>query len=177
MRLVERMSLATATFVGNPPRFRLLTLHLGAGFRLNGEMKEPSENGGSLTVGRTARLADVGIPTMRFYERAGLLPKAKRTAANYRLYPADAVARIRFIRRAQQVGFTLKEIKALLDLRVSSKRSCSDVRQLAGEKVADIEARIRSLQKMRNALVKLAEQCDAGNDTSCPLLAFLESAL
>lgn len=158
--------------------FRLLTLHLSAGFRLNGEMKEPSENGGSMTVGRTARLADVGIPTMRFYERAGLLPKAKRTAANYRLYPADAVARIRFIRRAQHLGFTLKEIKSLLELRVSPKSGCSDVRRLAGEKVTDIEARIRSLQKMRKALLKLAEQCDAGRgDPGCPLLKFLESDL
>ena len=141
-------------------------------------MKEPNENGGSLTVGRTARMADVGIPTMRFYERAGLLPKAKRTAANYRLYPADAVTRIRFIRRAQHLGFTLKEIKALLGLRVSPKSSCSDVRQLAGEKITDVEARIRSLQKMRKALLRLAEQCDAGRgDSSCPLLEFLESDL
>lgn len=131
-----------------------------------------------MTVGRTARLADVGIPTMRFYERAGLLPKPTRTSANYRLYPADAVGRIRFIRRAQQLGFTLKEIKALLELRVSPKSSCSDVRRLAGEKVTDIEARIRSLKKMRKALLKLAEQCDAGRrDSNCPLLEFLETDL
>jgi len=65
-------------------------------------MKEPSEYGGSMTVGRTARLADVWIPTMRFYERAGLLQEPRRAVSNYRLYPAETVARICFIRRAQQ---------------------------------------------------------------------------
>jgi MerR family copper efflux transcriptional regulator len=86
------------------------------------------------------------------------------------------VARIRFIRRAQQLGFTLKEIKALLELRVTPKSSCSDVRHLASEKVTDIEARIRSLQKMRKALLELAERCDAGcGSPTCPLLEFLES--
>ena len=155
-----------------------LTLHLSAGFRLNGEMKASDANGSRMTVGRTARLADVGIPTMRFYERAGLLPKPTRTAANYRLYPEEAVTRIRFIRRAQQLGFTLKEIRDLLELRVNRNKSCSDVRHLAGEKVADIEARIRSLQKMRKALLKLAEQCDAeGGKSTCPLLDYLESDL
>ncbi len=115
---------------------------------------------------------------MRFYERAGLLPKPTRTAANYRLYPEETVTRIRFIRRAQQLGFTLKEIRDLLELRVNRNKSCSDVRHLAGEKVADIEARIRSLQKMRKALLKLAEQCDAeGGKSTCPLLDYLESDL
>ena len=104
-----------------------------------------------MTVGRTARLADVGIPTMRFYERAGLLPKPTRTAANYRLYPDEAVTRIRFIRRAQQLGFTLKEVKELLELRVSRRTSCAEVRSRAEAKVADIEARIRSLRQMSRA--------------------------
>src|SRR3989442_10192470 len=107
-------------------------------------MKAPDADDSRMTVGRTARLAEVGIPTMRFYERAGLLPKPTRTAANYRLYPNEAVIRIRFIRRAQQLGFTLKEIRELLELRVNRKNSCSDVRHLAGEKVTDIEARVRS---------------------------------
>ena len=92
-----------------------------------------------MTVGKTARLANVGIPTMRFYERAGLLPKVKRTASNYRVYPDETVARIRFIRRGQELGFTLKEIKELLELRVSPGKSCSEVRHLAGEKIADIK--------------------------------------
>jgi DNA-binding transcriptional MerR regulator len=81
---------------------------------------------------------------MRFYERAGLLPKPARTAANYRLYPEEVVTRIRFIRRAQQLGFTLKEIKDLLELRVSRRSSCAQVRSHAQSKIADIERRILS---------------------------------
>ena len=76
-------------------------------------------NNNSLTVGRVAQMAGVGVPTLRFYERAGLLPKPARTLSNYRVYSDDAaVKRIRFIRRAQQLGFTLKEIKEMLALRV-----------------------------------------------------------
>jgi Hg(II)-responsive transcriptional regulator len=139
-------------------------------------MKAAPPNDRAMTVGRTAQLADVGIPTMRFYERAGLLPKPLRTAANYRLYPDGTVIRIRFIRRAQQLGFSLKEIRELLELRVNRKKSCSDVRQLAGEKIADIETRMRSLQRMRRALLRLSDQCDAeAGRSTCPLLDSLEA--
>ena len=151
-----------------------LTLHLSAGFRLNGRMKALEANGSGLTVGRTARLAEVGIPTMRFYERAGLLPKPTRTAANYRLYPEEAVTRIRFIRRAQQLGFTLKEIKDLLELRVSRRTSCAQVRSHARSKMADIERRIRSLRQMSRALSRLAHQGETQGGVDCPLLNYLE---
>jgi MerR family transcriptional regulator, copper efflux regulator len=141
-------------------------------------MKALGANGSGLTVGRTARLAEVGIPTMRFYERAGLLPKPTRTAANYRLYPEVVVTRVRFIRRAQQLGFTLKEIKKLLELRVSRRTSCAEVRSRAETKISDIEARIRSLRQMSRALTKLADECEArGGSSGCPLLEFLEDAL
>jgi DNA-binding transcriptional MerR regulator len=88
-------------------------------------MKAPEANASQMTVGRTAHLANVGIPTMRFYERAGLLPKPARSAANYRIYPEETVTRIRFIRRAQVLGFTLKEIKELLELRVNPATAIS----------------------------------------------------
>jgi MerR family mercuric resistance operon transcriptional regulator len=115
---------------------------------------------------------------MRFYERAGLLPKPPRTASNYRLYPGEMVARIRFIRRAQELGFTLKEIKDLLELRVSRGRSCGEVRSHAESKIADIEARIRSLQQMRRALAKLASECEGhSGKIGCPLLEYLEGKL
>src|SRR2546422_3746232 len=150
-----------------------LTLHLSAGFRLNGRMKAPEANGSGLTVGRTASLAEVGIPTMRFYERAGLLPKPPRTTANYRLYPEETVTRIRFIRRAQQLGFTLKEIKDLLELRVSRRTSCAQVRSHAQNKMADIGKRIRSLRQMKRALTKLAHECETQGGGDCPLLKHL----
>src|SRR5437879_13704626 len=95
---------------------------------------------------------------MRFYERAGLLPKPARTTANYRLYPEETVTRIRFIQRAQQLGFTLKEIKELLELRVSRRTSCAQVRSHAESKMTDIEERNRSLRQMKRELTKHAEE-------------------
>jgi MerR family mercuric resistance operon transcriptional regulator len=137
-------------------------------------MKTLDANAGRLTVGRTASLAEVGIPTMRFYERAGLLPRPTRSASNYRLYSDEAVARIRFIRRAQQLGFTLKEVKDLLELRVSRRTSCAEVRSRAEAKIADIGARIRSLRQMSHALSQLAHECETKGGGDCPLLKHLE---
>jgi MerR family mercuric resistance operon transcriptional regulator len=133
-------------------------------------------NDGRLTIGQSARLSKVGVPTLRFYERAGLLPKPMRSASNYRLYPDEVIARIRFIRRAQQLGFTLKEIRDLLSLRASRRTSCAEVRSRAQVKIADIEERIRSLRQMSRALAKLAEECNVHSKTGdCPLLKHLES--
>lgn len=108
-------------------------------------MRALSNHGVGLTVSKVARAANVAVPTLRFYERARLLPKPARSAANYRVYSEDAVGRIRFIRRAQQLGFTLSEIRDILNLRVSGERSCAEVRELAEAKIAEIRARIRSL--------------------------------
>jgi MerR family copper efflux transcriptional regulator len=140
-------------------------------------MKGLDKNGRKMTVGRTARLANVGLPTMRFYERAGLLPKPARTASNYRLYPEEAVSRIRFIRRAKELGFTLKEIKGLLELRVSRTASCAQVQSCAETKIADIHARIRSLRKMSRALRRLSDECKQRRGGGCPLLKHLEGGL
>jgi len=107
-------------------------------------MKTPDANGGELTVGRSARLAEVGIPMVRFYERAGFLPEPASTTDNYRLYSEETVTRIRFIRRVQQLGFTLKEIKELLELRVSRRTACAQVRSHAQSKMVDIEKRIQA---------------------------------
>jgi MerR family copper efflux transcriptional regulator len=141
-------------------------------------MKAPGANGGSLTVGRVARMGGVGVPTLRFYERAGLLPKPTRTSSNYRIYSDDAVRRIRFIRRAQQLGFTLKEIKELLALRVSRRTTCDQVRVRAQAKIADINERIRALRQMSRALTKFVDECDTHpNGAACPLLEHLEEEL
>lgn len=129
-----------------------------------------------LTIGELARRAGVKVSTVRVYERDGLLLAPGRSTSNYRLYDEEAVARIRFARRAQQLGFTLAEIKGLLGLRVNKQTSCAEVRQLAEAKIADIEGRIRSLQVMRRALAKLAAACDTHrNSSACPLLEHLET--
>ena len=131
-----------------------------------------------LTIGELARRAGLGLSTVRFYERAGLAPTPTRSASNYRLYSDDAVTRLRFIRRAQQLGFTLDEIKGLLELRVSRRTPCAEVRLRAQAKIADIRERIRSLRQMSRALAKLADNCEAHSDgAGCPLLEYLEGKL
>jgi len=126
------------------------------------------------TIGTLARQAGVGVTTVRFYEREALLPKPARSTANYRLYPPAALARIRFIRRAQELGFTLPEIRQLLNLRVSSRATCTDVRMRAEAKIADIKARIRSLTQMMGALKQFARKCSGPHSAdACPLLDYL----
>ena len=129
-----------------------------------------------LTTGELAKRAGVKIETLRFYERKGLLPRPPRSAANYRLYPADAARRIRFVKRAQELGFSLKEIEELLSLRARPRARCADVRQRAEAKIADIEAKVRSLRAMRRALAGLVAQCSGRTPiTECPILEAMDS--
>ena len=128
----------------------------------------------NLTIGQLARHLGVGASTLRYYERVGLLEPLKRTAAGYRLYGADASARLRFIRRAQDLGFSLEEIAQLLALSDDPGGEAADVKRLTREKIADIEARIRDLQRMQSALAALESRCSGHGDTGhCPILAAL----
>ena len=127
----------------------------------------------TLTIGKLAQRAGVGVETVRFYEREGLIEQPNRTFG-FRHYPTEAVDRLRFIQRAKQLGFALKEIRELLELRVSETVTCAEIREHATSKIADIEIRIRDLQKMRRALVALAETCQAAGPVSaCPILDHL----
>ena len=108
-----------------------------------------------LTIGQIARSAGVGVETVRFYERQGLLQEPARKESGYRQYPEDVVARLRFIKRAKELGFSLKEIKELLALRVDPDTTCADVRSRAEAKIADVEEKIKALQRIKKALVKL----------------------
>jgi len=120
--------------------------------------------------------AGVNLQTVHYYERRGLLPEPPRTGSNHRTYPADAVLRVRFIKRAQELGFTLKEIEELLSLRAAPKARCGDVRGRAEAKVRDIDARVRTLQAMKKALSKLVGECSgSGPVTDCPILEALDS--
>lgn len=128
----------------------------------------------SMTIGQVARAAEVGVETVRFYEREGLIPEPPRRASGYRQYPADTVRRLRFIRRAKELGFTLKEIGELLELRVDPATTCGDVRARATAKIADIDEKIRMLERMRWTLARLVEACaGAGPPTECPILEAL----
>lgn len=129
-----------------------------------------------LTIGRVARDAGLAIDTVRYYEREGLLQKPARTPSGYRQYSTDAVARLRFIRQAKELGFTLSEIRELLALRVAPGKSCADVRSRAEAKIADVEQRIAQLDRMRRALAKLATACSGRGPTSeCPILEAMET--
>lgn len=128
-----------------------------------------------LTIGLVARRAGVGVETVRFYERQGLIEEPDRRMSGYREYDEEVVFRLGVIRRAKELGFTLKEIKELLSLRRDPSTPAADVRRRAEAKIADIEAKIEMLQKMKKALEKLTSAC-RGHATSaeCPLLHALD---
>jgi len=129
-----------------------------------------------LTSGQLAEGAGVGIETIRYYERKGLLLPPARSRSGYRRFPPEAVDRLRFIRQAQYLGFSLKEIQELLSLRIDPKASCSEVRQRAQAKIGEIEQRLRGLQRIREVLWKLSEACGGrGPITACPILETLEA--
>lgn len=130
---------------------------------------------GRMSIGQLARQGQVGVETIRFYERKGLLPAPPRRSSGYRQFPEDALRRLRFIKRAQTVGFTLKEVSELLSLRVAPGTSCADIKRRAEDKIVETEQKIRSLQKMRTALIRLKEDCRGRGPTSeCPILETLD---
>jgi MerR family mercuric resistance operon transcriptional regulator len=131
----------------------------------------------TLTIGHLAREAGINLETVRYYERQGLLPKPPRSASGYRLFPAEAARRIRFIRRAQELGFSLREIRELLSLRVSPTTKSAEIREKAEAKIGDIEAKIRSLESMKKSLLKLTKSCaGCGPVAECPILESLDRA-
>jgi len=132
-------------------------------------------NGNAFTIGQLARETGINLETVRYYERRGLLPKPPRTSSGYRLFPIDAAQRLRFIKRAQDLGFSLAEISELLALRVSRRTSTAEVRKRAEAKIDDIERKIRSLESMRKSLRKLTNRCQGcGPISECPIIGSLD---
>jgi len=129
----------------------------------------------SLTIGRLAQKAGINLETVRFYERKGLLPKPPRSTSGYRLFPTEAARRLRFIKRAQELGFSLSEILELLTLRLSPRTASTEILNRTDAKIADIEGKIKSLDSMRKSLLKLALSCDGCAPLSeCPILESLD---
>src|ERR1051326_5941745 len=112
-----------------------------------------------LTIGEVAKQARVRIATLRYYERTGLVAHPPRSESNYRLYPPETVQRVQFIKRAQELGFSLKEIMELLALRATPETPCVDIRSRAVDKITAIEEKIQTLTAMKHALAKLVEAC------------------
>lgn len=127
----------------------------------------------SISIGALARRAGVGVDTVRYYERAGLLAPRARLPSGYRRYSELEVARLRFIRRAQALGFTLREVRELLGL--SARRDVARIKRSAQAKLADVEARIADLQRIRDGLAELIAACPGhGRAADCPILRSLE---
>ena len=130
----------------------------------------------SLKIGALAKRAGVGVETVRFYERQGLLPQPPRRRGGYRSYPEEAVAQIRFIRQAQALGFALEEVGALLRLKIAPGTRCTAVRSRAVVKLSDVESKIRQLEKIREALEKLVAACPGkGPLAACTIMEALNS--
>jgi Cu(I)-responsive transcriptional regulator len=134
--------------------------------------REPARAGtdGLHAIGEAARLSGVSAKMIRHYESIGLLPAAARTEAGYRLYSAADVHRLRFVRRARDLGFPIMRIAGLLDLWADRGRASADVRALALAQADALEARIRQMQAMRDTLLALAQRCQGDDRPDCPIL-------
>ncbi len=129
-----------------------------------------------LTIGQVAQRSGMGIETVRFYEREGLLAKPARAPSGYRQFDGEVVNRLRLIQRAKELGFTLKEIKELLSLRVAPGTSCEQIKRRTVTKIENIEGRIRTLQRMKRALQRLVAACSTkGSVSICPILDALDN--
>jgi len=156
---------------GTAGEFEGLTLYLGTGFRI-----EVVSTTMGLKIGEVAERAEVNLQTLRYYEREKLLPEPPRLSSGYRAYPDSTVRCVRFIKRAQDIGFTLAEIRELLSLRIDPTRQKTEVRGIAQAKIADIESKIRTLKAMKTALQHLTERCSGcGPANECPILESIDS--
>ncbi len=129
----------------------------------------------TLKTGELATAAGVSRETLRYYERIGLLPEPQRSASGYRQYPSEAVGRLKFVGRAQELGFTLAEVAELLALRVDDTEACDAVRGRATTKLASVEAKISDLRRIARSLGRLIDQCESRETTvECPILEALD---
>ena len=129
----------------------------------------------ALTRSQLADAANVNIETLRYYERRGLIPAPPRSEANYRRYPHTAVDRVRFVKQAQDLGFSLEEIKELLSLRSTRGARSGEVRKRAQKKIDEVSDRIRSLERIRGALEHLVSRCSGeGPIEECTILHAFE---
>ena len=127
------------------------------------------------TIARAARAADVNVETIRYYERRGLIERPPTVGTAVRIYPDETVRRIRFIKRAQKLGFTLREIQDLLRLRAGRGAKSASVRRKVEAKIAGVDAKLRDLRAMRRALSELLESCSGRGDAeTCPILRSLD---
>ena len=131
---------------------------------------------GLVDIGRAARESGVSLKMIRHYEAIGLLPRVARTSANYRLYTANDVHTLRFIRRARDLGFSMEEIKELLGLWRNKSRSSAAVKRIAGKHIKDLKLKIAELESMVQTLGDLIKHCHGDHRPECPILDDLARA-
>lgn len=133
----------------------------------------------TISVGMLAKKSGINQETVRYYEKIGLMPKPKRRESRYRYYDENDLERLNFIVRAKELGFTLKEIKELLAMRIDADTKCADMKNLAERKIADIKRRISDLQSISDHLRLLSEQCTDGEVSldECPVVKALGRGL
>ena len=126
----------------------------------------------SFTIGQLSQRTGANIETIRYYERIGLLPVPLRQG-RYRSYDGRDVARLGFVRRSRELGFSIKEVRALLDLAAGGHESCADARDLAAVHLLDVRSRIADLRRMERTLAATVRACDLGDNAGCPLMETL----
>ena len=127
----------------------------------------------ALTIGALAKLTRTNIETVRYYERIGLLPAPARTAGNYRSYGPTHIARLSFVRRSRDLGFSIEAVRDLLRLNDQKRRDCGSVGAIAGAHLAEVERKIKDLSALRRELRGLMAQCDAGRVATCRVIEAL----
>ena len=132
-----------------------------------------------LTIGKVAERSQVTADSIRFYEREGLIKPAKKSQSGYRLYTEESIRRIEFIKQAQQCGFSLADIRELLELRSTDKACCDDIYRVSVEKKLQLEHKIKALNTMSQALTRLIDMCshDRKSLDECPILGALEAGV
>jgi MerR family mercuric resistance operon transcriptional regulator len=139
------------------------------------DMEEKYDGPTTYKIGEVARRAEVNKETVRYYEQRELIPKPDRRRSGYRIFTQRHINQIKFVKRAQQLGFTLSEIKELLELRVDDETTCSEIKQEAQQKYQDVSEKIKDLQRIRETLTDLIDSCSEHDYVGdCPILEALE---
>ena len=130
-----------------------------------------------MTIGTLAKKSEVTVEAIKFYEKQGLLPRPTKPSSGYRSYPEDYISRISFIKRAQELGFTLREVKELLKLKVDKKTTCGQVMNKTNEKLLEVEKKILALQQMKKSLKQIRDCCadESLTLTECPIFECFET--
>ena len=129
-----------------------------------------------LKIGEVARRTGIGIETLRFYERSGLLGRPARTEGGYRLYSAEELLRLEFIKRAQTLGFTLEEIKRIMAESRAGERPCAEVREIVRERLTELDERLKQMRRYRNALARTLQQWDEKKQADGHFCGLIEAA-